>query len=105
MKQKTTLKFQKKLEDSKQPFPADKLPAQLRQECVFPDFKEGYGQNQRTDTTRWGGENDSDYTYCLTLLSRINGVLSSNAFKCVFQDTKNPITNQINSFVEEKNKN
>jgi len=92
------------LEDPLQPFDADKLPAQIRQECVFPDYKDGFGKNQITDSTRWGGENDSDYTYCLTLLTRINGVLSSNAFKCVFRDFENPISCEINSFLEEQDK-
>lgn len=87
------------LENPRQPFDIDKLPAQIRQECIFPDYKDGWGKNQTTDTSRWGGENDSDYTFCLTLLTRINGVLSSKAFECVFRSKAESISVKLDEFL------
>jgi hypothetical protein len=70
-----------KLDDPSQPFQPARLVQQIEQECVYP---EGFGtaRNQK-DPTKWGGEN-GNFAYCLSLVARINGVLTSPAFGCVF---------------------
>jgi len=86
-----------KLDDPRQPFDVKMLVKQIEQECVYPDgFGAGKGQK---DTTKWGGE-DGNFSHCLSLVARINGVLTSPAFKCVFySDNKPSLTVQIDGFI------
>jgi hypothetical protein len=84
-----------KLDDPGQEFDVSRLNEQLVQECSYPDANFG------KDTSRWG-DASNDYTYCLSLLSRISGVLTSPTFDCVFR-APNPsiarITDAIDGFV------
>lgn len=70
------------LDAPKQVFDVNHLVAQIEQECVYP---EGFGsQRGQKDLTKWGGE-DGNFSHCLSLVARINGVLTSPAFSCVFK--------------------
>ena len=86
-----------KLDDPRQPFDVKMLVKQIEQECVYPD---GFGPNRRQkDTTKWGGE-DGNFSHCLSLVGRINGVLTSPAFKCVFcSDSEPSLTVKIDGFI------
>lgn len=68
------------LDDPRQPFDVSCLVQQIEQECVWPNG----GTPRQPDVTRWGGSDDNSYSNCLTLFTRINGVLTSTAFSCVF---------------------
>lgn len=82
-----------KLDDPQQPFNVKMLTKQIEQECVYPT---GYNN----DPSRWGKET-GDFSYCLTLVARIDGVLKSPAFKCVFgNNSSNPLTDKINNFID-----
>ena len=73
-------RFSAKLDNPQQAFDVTKLVLQIEQECVWPN-----GGSQRSpDNTRWGGADEGSYANCLALFSRINGVLTSPAFTCVF---------------------
>jgi uncharacterized protein len=87
-----------RLDDPRQPFDVKMLVKQIEQECVYP---EGFGVARgQKDPTKWGGE-DGNFSHCLSLVARINGVLTSPAFKCVFQpDTELALTQQIDDFIE-----
>lgn len=76
-----------KLDDPLQPFDVTMLVKQIEQECVWPT---AYGG----DTSKWGGE-DNNFTHCLPLVARINGVLASPAFNCVFQPDTGPALTQL----------
>lgn len=98
VKAEQNAEISKKLEDPRQEFDCALLTKQIEQECVWPD---GGTANQR-DTSKWGGANDSEYSYCLSLASRINGVLTSSAFECVFgKDKDSTLTEQIDKFIAE----
>lgn len=86
-----------KLDDPRQPFDVTMLVKQLEQECVYP---EGFGAAKgQKDLTKWGGE-DGNFSHCLPLVARINGVLTSPAFKCVFQANTEPaLTEKIGDFI------
>ncbi len=86
-----------KLDDPGQPFDVQMLVKQIEQECVHPEgFGTGKGQK---DPTKWGGE-DGNFSHCLSLVARINGVLTSPAFACVFQtDRKAILTTKIDDFI------
>lgn len=71
------------------------MVSQIEQECVWPD---GYN-----DTTKWGKE-DGNFAHCLSLVARINGVLTSPAFKCVFTSTDQQLTQKIDGFIDSSRK-
>jgi len=80
-----------KLDDPSQSFDVGFLATQIQQECVWPD---GYNN----DTSKWGKE-DGNFSHCLALVARINGVLVSPAFKCVFGSTDPSLTEKISNFI------
>lgn len=86
-----------KLDDPRQPFDVEMLVKQIEQECVYPEgFGPGKGQK---DPTKWGGET-GDFSYCLSLVGRINGVLTSPAFACVFKAPAAPaLTTSMDDFI------
>ena len=85
-----------KLDDPGQEFDVSKLVAQIEQECVYPD---GFGVGKGVkDTTKWGGDS-GEISYCLALMSRINAVLSSSSFACVFKSADPSLTTAIADFV------
>jgi hypothetical protein len=78
-----------------QSFNVANLVRQIEQECVYP---EGFGVGRGVkDPSKWGGE-DGNYSYCVSLLTRISAVLSSPSFSCVFQMADNPLTTHIDAF-------
>lgn len=89
------------LENPRQPFDVTKLVAQIEQECVWPNG----GTLGNPNYSTWGGPDESSYANCLALFSRINGVLSSHAFKCVFFAESSPsLTDKISTFQRNKKK-
>lgn len=87
------------LDDPSQPFDVSRLVAQIEQECVYP---EGFGSVRGTrDATKWGGDS-GEFSYCLSLVSRINGVISSPAFDSVFRSTDKSLTYYIEAFMRSK---
>ncbi len=89
-----------KIDDPTTPFDVTKIALQIEQECVWPDS--GYANNP--DTTKWGKE-DGNFSHCLSLITRINGIFSSSAFNCVFKDSaKSSLIKQIETFLGNTNK-
>ena len=84
-----------RLDDPRQSFDVSHLVAQIEQECVWPNG--GYAKNP--DYTKWGDCDDGSYSNCLSLFARINGVLTSPAFKCVFKSTDPQLTQKIDDFI------
>ncbi len=78
-----------KLDDPRQEFEVKHLVSQIEQECVWPD---GY------NPSKWGKE-DGNFAHCLSLVTRINGVLISPAFSCVFNCPQPSLTQRIDSFL------
>lgn len=88
-----------KLDDPRQPFNVQMLVKQIEQECVYPEGFLTGGPRGAKDPSKWGGE-DGNFSHCLSLVSRINGVLTSPAFSCVFRDTAKPsLTDAIDQFL------
>lgn len=82
-----------KLDDPRQAFDVWNLVRQIEEECVWPDAYNG-------DTTKWGKE-DGNFSHCLSLVARINGVLTSPAFTCVFKPLNAPaLTDGIQEFIK-----
>jgi len=89
-----------KLDDPLQEFNISKLAKQIEEECVFPDGRKYDEETHRqvTDTSKWGGE-AGDFSYCLSLVTRINAIISSPAFHCVFRSKETPLTSIIGEFI------
>lgn len=79
-----------RLDDPNQLFDVRKLPLQIEQECVYPDGK---------DNT-WGNASN-EFTYCLSLITRIHAILASPAFACVFKSEAQPLMQAIDDFVND----
>lgn len=90
----------KKLDDPTQEFDVQYLVKQIEQECVYP---EGFGSKKgERDPTKWGGE-DGSFSHCLSLVARINAVLNSPAYACVFQtEGKTSLVETISQFNNNK---
>lgn len=86
-----------KLDDPRQEFDPKHLVTQIEQECVWPSG----GTRNSPDYTRWGNADEGGFANCLALIARINGVLTSPAFRCVFQDPgQAAVTKKIDDFIE-----
>jgi hypothetical protein len=85
-----------KLDDPRQPFEVSHLVEQIEQECVWPNG----GSQREPDYTRWGACDENGISNCLPLFARINGVLTSPAFKCVFASTDQRLTERIDDFAK-----
>ncbi len=78
------------------------LVRQIEEECVYPD---GFGQARGSkDITKWGGA-DGNFSHCLSLVARINGILSSPALSCVFKEEGlSSLITKIEEFIKDDNK-
>jgi DNA helicase HerA-like ATPase len=84
------------LDDPATPFDPRRLVGQIVEECVY----ETGGTLRDPDPNTWGGYDGGTLSYCMTLLTRINGVLTSKALECVFGDDQGPpITIEIDAFL------
>ena len=84
-----------RLDDPRQEFDVSHLVSQIEQECVYPD---GFGLARgQKDITKWGGE-DGNFSHCLSLVSRINAVLTSPAFHCVFNSSEPSLSSLVDTF-------
>jgi hypothetical protein len=87
------------LESPRGPFDVTRLARQLREECVY----ENGGTFNVPDSSVWGNYDDGTYSYCLTLVSRINSVLLAPELRCVFQPgSADSVVSVIEKFAESK---
>lgn len=88
-----------KVDDPRQAFDVRLLPEQLEQECVYPD---GFGAARGSkDPTKWGGES-GEYSFCVSLATRIRAVTSSPSLRCVFhpQAATSSVLDEIQTFLQ-----
>ena len=69
-----------RLDDPRELFDVKMLTRQIQQECVFPSG----GSLKYPDFTVWGNPDEASYSFCLSMIVRINAVISSTAYACVF---------------------
>jgi len=84
----------KQLDDPRHPFDVSLLVRQIEEECVWPSANFG------KDPTRWGDQDQASYSYCLSMIVRINAVMTSAAYACVFggQPDDDDLTEAIDAF-------
>lgn len=81
-------KYSEQLEDPKQSFDPHGLVKQLVEECV------------RYSGDSPGAVDDFNFNFCLPMITRISGILRSDALAPVFQKTENPIDTIIDNFLK-----
>lgn len=74
------------------------LASQITNECIW--------DTDKSNLTLWGGRNDTDVSNCISLISRVNNVMSTSEYNKIFgfrrqsiQDAKN-LKIGINEFLE-----
>lgn len=85
--------------DPRTPFDTKKLVRQLEEECVYPSG----GSFRDPDYSMWGGRDEAGYSFCLTLMTRIAGVTSSQAFAPVFDPPAKTVHEVIGDFLKPTN--
>lgn len=84
------------VESSNADFEIKHLTRQITEECVWPSA----GSSTAPDFTRWGNANESERSYCVTLITRIEDMLSSKDLACVFKaDGKPSLSEELDSFL------
>lgn len=82
-------------------FDVTKLTKQIIEECVFLSG----GTQSAPDYKKWGSVSESEKSYCVTLLSRIEDMLQAPELACVFQPGgKQSLNSALNAFLENQNK-
>jgi len=82
------------IDDPRQPFDVFNLPKQMLEECVYPSG--GYPANP--DYSRWGKE-DGNFSYCLSLVARIEAITTSSVFSSVFKSSDPSLITEIETFI------
>jgi len=87
------------LDSPRTPFDVTKLVQQIREECIYETAKQ-WASGKSTDVpTHWGDYDESSYSYCLTLITRINSILQAPEFRCIFEvGTKTNVFTRIDEF-------
>lgn len=89
--------FAARLNDPREPFDVHKLVSQIEQECVWPNG----GTFNNPNAALWGQADESSFSNCLSLFTRINGAIASHALSCVFAPNGAPsITDRIDAFLK-----
>jgi len=87
------LKHAAKINDPRESLDITKLAEQVVKECV-----QDYGD------ANWKATNEAEIGYCASLLTRINGVLTSAAFECIFKSTDPALSTTIDAFTQGEKK-
>ena len=80
-------------------FDVTRLSLQINEECVWPSG----GTATQPDFSIWGNPNDSERSYCVTLITRIEDMLQSKELACVFKpEGKTCLSQVISDFLNSK---
>ena len=78
-------------------FDIAKLVQQIEEECVY---QTGFGS-----TTKWGKYVDNEKTWCVSLMTRIEGMVNAPELACMFQpDSKASLVDSIGAFLSDRSK-
>ena len=91
----------KTLESPRADFDVAKLTRQINEECVFVSG----GTQSAPNFTVWGKGNESEKSYCVTLITRVEDMLQAPELACVFQPTgKKSLTSSLDQFLADSTK-
>lgn len=96
------------IESNSSDFNIEKLTYQITQESVWDTASEGYGKQKVIISEKWGDRNDGDVSHCISLISRINNIISNSTYQNIFgfkkQYDDNDITKVLEEFISGNNK-
>lgn len=81
-----------KIEDGFSNFNIEKLTYQLTEECIWDTDKH--------NPEKWGGKNDTDVSYCISLISRINNIINNALYQNIFGFKKAFDNNDISTVID-----
>ncbi|MEI9814360.1 MAG: DUF87 domain-containing protein [Acidobacteriota bacterium] len=86
-----------KIENTRATFMVQYLSRQIAEECVWPTGKmQGGGE----DPAKWGGANESERSYCISLITRIDDMVQSVELAPVLQPIKKkPLSKALDEFL------
>jgi DNA helicase HerA-like ATPase len=88
------LEWINKVESQNADFDITKLVRQIQNECVLPN-------RSSVETTSWGDINQIENSLCVTLINRVQDIITSENLSPIFQpDGKRPIFEVIETFLE-----
>lgn len=78
-------------------FDITKLVSQIEEECIWQTGKSG--------STKWGGYYDNEKSYCVSLMTRIEGIINAPELACIFKpDGKASLVDTLQSFLSDSSK-
>lgn len=78
-------------------FDISHLVRQIEEECVWP--------TGRNNPSNWGGYNDSEKSYCVSLMTRIEGTINAPELTCIFKpNNKQSLVDTLQSFLSNNDK-
>ena len=95
------------LDDPTLSFSLSYLSTQIEHECVFPDASTWSSGKQTKDSSRWGGQDGTAFSNCLSLIGRINTIINSAPFNSLFNPstTTTSLIEKIKGFTTSSNPN
>ncbi len=96
------------IEDGYSNFNIERLTFQITEESVWDTAKATInGIKNTTVNERWGDRNDGDVSHCISLISRINNIVSTSIYQNIFgfkkQYDENDISKVIDNFIKGDN--
>ena len=88
------------IENDSSTFDIEKLTHQITEECIWDTASEGTGTQRRSVTEKWGGRNDADVSYCISLISRIKNITNSSVYQNIFGFKQELNDNDITKVIE-----
>lgn len=89
-------KHAKKLENPRADFDITRLPEQILEECVWPSG----GTATLPDQSKWGGYQENEKGFCITLITRLEDMLGSPELAPVLKPGfLTPVADIINEFI------
>lgn len=92
-----------KVENGMAEFDIERLPFQLTHECIWDSASRWEGNPRvKVDVPeRWGDRNESDVSYNVSLISRINNIITSPVFQKIFGFKKPKDKSDISHIIDE----
>lgn len=92
-----------KVENGMAEFDVERLPFQLTQECIWDSGSrwEGNPRAKIDIPEKWGDRNESDVSYNVSLISRINNIITSPIFQNIFGFKKPKDRSDISYIIDE----
>jgi hypothetical protein len=92
--EKARLKYLSEIERPNAPLDVLKLAKQIGEECVFP--------TARGDAAHWGDRDDTGFTHCLPLISRIHALVRAPELSAIFKGVGANLFEKLEEFLADQ---